>query len=158
LRKNWDFWLDLPNTPDKYIRVDNLEEGAGALETILLNKNAYLPFASGDGACLGCSEKTVIHLFIATVESLMQPRVAKHIAHIEDLIARLKKHVQLKLVGQIDIGDAEEMQAVLGQDGTGDLTLAKIADRVEKTHETQPIDREWLKYVSDVVAKLSDLR
>jgi len=158
LRKNWDFWLDLPNTPEKYIRVDNLEEGVGALETILLNKNAYLPFASGDGACLGCSEKTVIHLFIATVESLMQPRVEKHVAKIEDLIARLKKHVQMQLVGEIDIEDAGDMQAVLDDDGTGDLTLARIADRVEKTHETRPIDREWLKYVSDVVARLSDLR
>ncbi len=158
LRKNWDFWLDLPNTPEKYIRVDNLEEGVGALETILLNKNAYLPFASGDGACLGCSEKTVIHLFIATVESLMQPRVAKQVVLIEDLITRLKKHVQMKLVGEIDIEDAKEMQAVLSDDGGGDLTLAKIADRLEQTHETQPIDREWLKYVSDVVARLSDLR
>jgi pyruvate-ferredoxin/flavodoxin oxidoreductase len=56
---------------NKYIRVDNLEEGIGALETILLDKDAYLPFASGDGACLGCAEKTVIHLFVATVESLL---------------------------------------------------------------------------------------
>ncbi len=29
----------------------------------------------GDGACLGCGEKTVVHLFTATVEALMQPRV-----------------------------------------------------------------------------------
>jgi len=158
LRRNWDFWLDLPNTPDKYIRVDNLEQGIGALETILLNKNAYLPFASGDGACLGCGEKTVIHLFIATVESLMQPRVAKHVAHLEDLIARLKKHVQMKLVGEIDIANAEEMQAVLSTAGDDELTLAKIADRVEKTHEIEPIDREWLKYVTDLVAQLNDLR
>ena len=79
LRKNWDFWLDLPNTPQKFIRVDDLEEGIGALETILLDKDAYLPFASGDGACLGCSEKTVMHLFVATVEALMQPRVKAHV-------------------------------------------------------------------------------
>ena len=158
LRKNWDFWLDLPNTPEKYIRVDNLEEGIGALETILLNKDAYLPFASGDGACLGCSEKTVIHLFIATVESLIQPRVVKHLAHIEDLVAQLKKHVQLKLVGEIDVGDAEEMAAVLGENDAGDLTLAKIAERIEKTHEAEPIDREWLKHVTDLIAKLNDLK
>ena len=87
LRKNWDFWLDLPNTPEKYSRVDNLEEGIGALETILLNKDAYLPFASGDGSCLGCSEKTVVHLFVATVESLIQPRVKAHVAKLDDLIA-----------------------------------------------------------------------
>jgi pyruvate-ferredoxin/flavodoxin oxidoreductase len=158
LRKNWDFWLDLPNTPKKYIRVENLEEGIGALETILLDKDAYLPFASGDGACLGCAEKTVIHLFIATVESLMQPRVARHVAHIEELIAQLKKYVQLKLVGEIDVGDAEEMRAVLSEDDGGDLTLAKIAGRIEKTHEAEPIDRQWLKHVTDLIAKLNDLK
>ncbi|MFW2404529.1 MAG: 2-oxoacid:acceptor oxidoreductase family protein [Gammaproteobacteria bacterium] len=156
LRKNWDFWLDLPNTPGKYARVDNLEEGIGALETILLNKDAYLPFASGDGACLGCSEKTVIHLFVATVESLMQPRVAKHVAHIEELIGQLKKHVQLKLVGEIDVGDVEDMSAVLNADG--DLTLAGIAGKIEKSHETQPIDKQWLKDVTDLIARLQDLR
>jgi len=158
LRKNWDFWLDLPNTPEKYIRVDNLEEGIGALETILLNKDAYLPFASGDGACLGCSEKTVIHLFVATVESLIQPRVAKQVARIEQLVADLTKHVQMKLVGEIDIGDAEEMQAILDKGIDGDLTLATIADAVEKTHETEPVDREWLQHVTDVITKLNDLK
>jgi pyruvate-ferredoxin/flavodoxin oxidoreductase len=158
LRKNWDFWLDLPNTPKKFIRVDNLEEGIGALETILLDKDAYLPFASGDGACLGCSEKTVIHLFIATVEALLHPRVAKHVAHIEDLIAQLKKHVQLKIAAEIDLGDAEEMAAILGDDADGDLTLARIADRIEKTHEVEPIDREWLSQVTDLIAKLADLK
>jgi len=158
LRKNWDFWLDLPNTPEKYIRVDDLEEGIGALETILLNKDAYLPFASGDGACLGCSEKTVVHLFVATVESLIQPRVKKHVAHIDELIANLKKHVQMKLVGEIDVGDAEEMAAVLSDAGDGDLTLAKIAGSIEKTNEAEPIDRDWLQHVTDLIAKLNDLK
>jgi len=156
LRKNWDFWLDLPNTPSKYIRVDDLEEGIGALETILLDKDAYLPFASGDGACLGCSEKTVIHLFIATVEALMQPRVKKHVAHIERLIAELKQHVQMKLVGQIDIGDADDMEAVLVDDDD-DLTLGKIAGRIEKSHEVEPIDREWLRQATGLISKLKQL-
>ncbi|NNJ64778.1 MAG: pyruvate ferredoxin oxidoreductase, partial [Xanthomonadales bacterium] len=158
LRKNWDFWLDLPNTPDKYIRVDNLEEGIGALETILLNKDAYLPFASGDGSCIGCGEKTAMHLFVATVESLMQPRVKKHVAYLDELIAKLKKHVQMKLVDEIDIGDAVEMKAVLSDNSGPELTLARIAESVERTSEAEPIDREWLQYVTDLVARLQDLR
>ncbi len=158
LRKNWEFWLDLPNTPEKYIRVDDLEEGIGALETILLNKDAYLPFASGDGACLGCSEKTVIHLFTATVESLMQPRVKKHAAHIDELIEKLKHHVKLRLVGEIDVGDSAEMAAVLEGSGDGDLTLAGIAGTIEKTHEAEAIDRHWLKHVTDLISRLKDLK
>ncbi|MDH3621233.1 MAG: 4Fe-4S binding protein, partial [Gammaproteobacteria bacterium] len=158
LRKNWDFWLDLPNTPEKYVRVDDLEEGIGALETILLNKDAYLPFASGDGSCLGCAEKTVVHLFVATVESLMQPRVKAQVAKLDDLIARLKEHIRLELAGAIDPGDVEEMAAVLSDAGDGELTLAKIADSVEKTHEAELVDRDWLKAVTDLVARLQDLR
>jgi pyruvate-ferredoxin/flavodoxin oxidoreductase len=158
LRKNWDFWLDLPNTPEKYIRVDDLEEGIGALETILLNKDAYLPFASGDGSCHGCAEKTVVHLFVATVESLMQPRVKAQAAKLDDLIAKLKEHIRLELAGAIDPGDVEEMAAVLSDVGDGELTLAKIADSVEKTHEAELVDRDWLKAVTDLVARLQDLR
>ena len=37
----------------------------GALETLLLDKNNYLGMVGGDGACLGCGEKTVVHLFTA---------------------------------------------------------------------------------------------
>jgi pyruvate-ferredoxin/flavodoxin oxidoreductase len=140
------------------VRVDNLEEGIGALETILLNKDAYLPFASGDGACLGCSEKTVIHLFVATVESLMQPRVQKQVAKIEQLVSDLEKHVKMKLIGEIDVGDSEEMAAVLGADEAGDLTLATIAERIEKSHEARPIDREWLRHVTGLVSRLQDLK
>ena len=157
LRRNWDFWLDLPNTPEKYSRVDNLEEGIGALETILLNKDAYLPFASGDGACLGCSEKTVVHLFVATVESLMQPRVRKHLAHIDSLLTDLRKHVQMKLVGEIDVSDTGDMAKLLAG-ASGELTLAKIAGAIEETHDAEPIDREWLQHVTDLIARLNDLK
>jgi pyruvate-ferredoxin/flavodoxin oxidoreductase len=81
---------DLPNTDSEYIRIDDLEEGIGALDNILLDKDAYLALASGDGACLGCAEKTSVHLFTATVEALMQPRVAASLTKLDDLIERLR--------------------------------------------------------------------
>jgi pyruvate-ferredoxin/flavodoxin oxidoreductase len=158
LRDNWDFWLDLPNTPKNYIRVDNLEEGIGALETILLDKSNYLPFTSGDGACLGCSEKTALHLFVATVEALMQPRVAKHLRHVTDLIDRLKKHIQLRLVGEINVGDPEVMARVMKDTGDRDLTLAAIAERIESMRGSQPIDQDWLRRMSGLVATLEKLK
>ncbi|MEL7448618.1 MAG: 2-oxoacid:acceptor oxidoreductase family protein [Pseudomonadota bacterium] len=158
LRKNWDFWLDLPNTPKKYIRVDDLEKGIGALQTILLNKDAYLPFASGDGACLGCSEKTVLHLFTATVLSLMQPRVERHVKKLDELVAALKKHVKLRLVDEIDLGNADDMAAVLDGDGSADLTLAGLAGAVESQHEAEVIDRDWLRHVTGLIEQLTKLK
>jgi pyruvate-ferredoxin/flavodoxin oxidoreductase len=158
LRKRWDFWLDLPSTPARYIRVDDLEEGIGALETILLDKEAYLAFTSGDGACLGCSEKTALHLFIATIEALMQPRVAKHLAHLEELISKLERHVQLELVGEIDVADPQAVSRIVSEFREGDLTLSDLARRMESSRGSEPIDPEWLERTSRLLAKLKELQ
>jgi pyruvate/2-oxoacid:ferredoxin oxidoreductase alpha subunit/pyruvate/2-oxoacid:ferredoxin oxidoreductase beta subunit/Pyruvate/2-oxoacid:ferredoxin oxidoreductase gamma subunit/ferredoxin len=158
LRRHWDLWLDLPTTPERYIRVDDLDQAIGALETILLDKTNYLSFTSGDGACLGCSEKTAIHLFIATVEALMRPRIARHVQRLGELIARLQKHIQLKLVEEIDVGDPAAMAAVLRDTADRDLTLAAIAEQVEKREGGEPIDQAWLRRVTGLLAQLEELR
>ena len=158
LRKNWELWQDLPTTPDQYMRVENLEEKIGVLDTILLKKEIYLALASGDGACLGCSEKSVIHLFTATVEALMQPRVEKHISYLDDLIKRLEKHIQLKLMETVDISDSDAMERVVANMHEGDLTLAKITDQLEQAGEVEPIDQEWLHRVTQLMAKLKKLK
>jgi len=158
LRDNWDVWTDLPSTPKKYIRVDDLEEGIGALETILLDKSNYLPFTSGDGACLGCSEKTSLHIFVATVEALMQPRIAKHLEHVSELIARLKKHIQLRLAGEINVSDPEVMAKIVDDIGDQDVTLAAIAARMETIEGSHPIDQTWLRRMTGLVAKLEQLK
>ncbi len=158
LRKEWDFWTDLPNTPDKYNRIDDLEEKIGPLETILLNKEAYLKFASGDGACLGCSEKSVIHLFVATVESLMQPRIKKHVAYLDELSKRLEKHIQLKLMKTVDISDSDTMSQIVTDMHDSDLTMSEITRRLETAQGSEPIDQEWLRKVSQLLAKLKNLK
>ena len=158
LNKEWSLWTDLPNTPPKYNRIDDLEEKIGPLETILLNKDAYQSFASGDGACLGCSEKSVVHLFTATVESLMQPRIDKHVAHLEDLCDRLEKHIQHKLMSPVDLGDAEMMSKIVSDAHDTDLTMAGIASKIESARGTEPIDQEWLREVTQLLAKLKKLK
>ncbi|HXV75325.1 MAG TPA: 2-oxoacid:acceptor oxidoreductase family protein [Candidatus Polarisedimenticolaceae bacterium] len=156
LRAHWDFWLDLPNTPREYIRVDDIDQGIGALETILLDKRNYLAFTSGEGACVGCGEKTVIHLFVATVEALMQPRVERHLARLDELIGKLERHVRLELVSEISVGD--RMGKIVDDYADRDLTLAEIASRMERDGDGKPIDQEWLTRVTDLVSRLRELR
>ena len=158
LRRDWSFWLDLPTTPDKYSRIDNLEEGIGALESLLLDKNNYLAFSSGDGACLGCAEKTVMHLFTATVEALMQPRIARHLEHLDALIGRLQEHLRLKLVQGIDLDSPDTLAQFVGEIGERDVTLASIAERIEKETQGQPIDQDWLRRMTGLLAKLKQLK
>jgi pyruvate-ferredoxin/flavodoxin oxidoreductase len=106
LRQDWRFWLDLPTTPKEYSRIDDLDEKIGALETLLLDKKNYSSMACGDGACLGCGEKTAIHLFTATVTALMQPRVrTAFVEKLDGLIDGLEKHMRMKLTESVDLGD-----------------------------------------------------
>ncbi|TRX49857.1 pyruvate ferredoxin oxidoreductase [Fulvivirga sp. M361] len=158
LRKEWDFWTDLPSTPQKYNRIDDLEEKIGPLETILLNKDAYLNFASGDGACLGCSEKSVVHLFVATVEALIQPRIKKHIAYLDELTEKLEKHIQLRLMNTVNVGDADMMSKIIAETKDSDLTMSGIAGRLETEKGSEPIDQEWLQEVTQLLAKLKQLK
>ncbi|MEM7433571.1 MAG: 2-oxoacid:acceptor oxidoreductase family protein [Myxococcota bacterium] len=158
LRDNWDLWSDLPSSPSKYIQVDDLDQGIGTLESILLDKSNYLQFTSGDGACLGCSEKTTMHLFVATVEALIRPRITKHLVHLTEVIARLRKHIQVQLAGDIDVGDPEAMAKIVDDIGDRDITLAAIAERMESAHGGQPIDQDWLRRMTQLVAQLEDLK
>ncbi len=158
LRKEWDLWSDLPTTPEQYSRIDDLEEKIGALQTILLNKEAYLSFASGDGACLGCSEKSVVHLFVATVESLLQPRVKKHMAHLDSLCDQLEKHIQNKLMSSVNVADAESMAKIIAETHDHDLTMSELTQRMEKEKGSEPIDQDWLREMTQLLAKLKQLK
>ena len=75
LRRNWEMWENLPDTDDRYVNITDLEHGIGILPTLLLKKGNYRTMAGGDGACMGCGEKTAVHILISTIEGLMQPRV-----------------------------------------------------------------------------------
>ncbi|MDZ7783870.1 MAG: thiamine pyrophosphate-dependent enzyme [Halioglobus sp.] len=158
LKHDWDFWLDLPNTPHKYQRLDDLEQAIGVLHTMLLDKRAYQSMSGGDGACLGCTEKTARHLFTATVESLMRPRVEQHVAHLSDLIERLEGRLQGALTNEVDADDTEAIGAILARGRDGDLTLADVAADIERLRGTRPIDIEELARVNELIADLKALR
>jgi len=158
LRRNWEFWLELPNTKPEYIRIDNLEEGVGALDTLLLDKVNYKAMVGGDGACLGCGEKTVMHLFTSVIEALMQPRVKAQVARLDDLVDRLEKHIRLKLAEQVNVGDTEAMNKALTSLQGKDLTLANLTTALEAGKVNSTIDSEWLKTTTDILAKLKHLR
>ncbi|MDX1981507.1 MAG: 2-oxoacid:acceptor oxidoreductase family protein [Bryobacteraceae bacterium] len=158
LRKDWDFWLALPTTSPEFIRIDDLNERIGALETLLLDKKNYLGMVGGDGACLGCGEKTVVHLFVGAVEALMQPRVKKQVEKLDGLIARLDQHVRLKLAGSMDLSDSSRVEQALDRLKDSDVTLASFSEKLDERHEGRTIDPEWLRWVTQLLAKLRHLR
>ena len=156
LRDQWDLWEHLPNTPSRYVRIDDLDQGIGVLDTLLLDKDAYGALSSGDGACLGCSEKTALHLFTATMEALMQPRVKRQVEYLESLIGRLEQHLQQRLLAGVHVDDSGAIARVLADSEGSDLRLADLAQKMNGDGE--PIDQKWLRRVSQLIAELKGLR
>ncbi len=158
LRKDWDLWLDLPTTPKEFSRIDSLDEKVGALETLLLDKHNYQSMSCGDGACLGCGEKTSIHLFTSTVTALMQPRVAAFVEKLDGLIAGLEQRIRLKVTESMDVGDTQAMIAAVDAARDGDLTLSRLSDSVSAGKPSQPIDPVWMRTVAQTLERLKDLK
>ncbi|MGF1548846.1 MAG: 2-oxoacid:acceptor oxidoreductase family protein [Thiotrichales bacterium] len=158
LRRNWKFWLELPTTPKEFSRIDDLDSKVGALETLLLDKRNFDSMVCGDGACLGCGEKTAIHLFTGAVTALMQPRVRAHLAKLDELIAKLETHVRLKLAERVDLSDVDAINAMIERNRDHDLTLSSLSAALEQTHKTQPVDQKWLQWVTGLLAQLRTLK
>ncbi len=158
LRQDWNFWLALPTTPKEYSRIDNLDEKIGALETLLLDKHNYGAMACGDGACLGCGEKTTIHLFAATATALMQPRVKAQIERIDSLIAGLEKHIRATLASAVDLSDTVAVVKAVNDNKETDLTLSRLADMLTEGKPSKPLDPTWVKFVAQLLEKLRDLK
>jgi len=156
LRWDWRFWMDLPTTNSEFIRIDDLNEKVGALETLLLDKANYQSMLSGDGACLGCGEKTAIHLFTATVTALMQPRVKKQVAELDDLIGRLEKYIRLKLAESMDLSNVAAVNEMVESHKDTDLTLSELSAKL--VSEAHPVDQQWIRRVTQLLDKLRHLK
>jgi pyruvate-ferredoxin/flavodoxin oxidoreductase len=112
----------------------------------------------GDGACLGCGEKTAIHLFTSTVTALMQPRVKAFIDKLDDLIVRLEQHMRVKLASAVDLTDTGAVVRAVDATGLHDLTLSNLANKLNADKPSQLLDPAWVKNTAQLLEKLKDLK
>ena len=106
LRRSWDMWERLPDTNDRYVNVSDIDEGIGVLSSLLLKKDTYRSMVGGDGACMGCGEKTAVHLIVSAIHASMQPHVAKQVARIDELIASLEQQARDLVSAGVDLDAA----------------------------------------------------
>jgi len=88
----------------------------------------------------------------------MQPRVAKQVQRIDDLVARLDRHVRLKLADTMDLSDTHRIEDALTKLHNRDVTLASFSGTLDERQSAKTIDAEWLRWVTQLLAKLKHLR
>jgi pyruvate-ferredoxin/flavodoxin oxidoreductase len=140
LESNWKLWNNLPETDDQYIKISSLDEGIGVMSSLLLKQSNYLSMVGGDGACMGCGEKTAIHLILSTVNAFMAPRVEEHLKNLARLIDELDEEARTLLISETDLAAVTS--------GSEDLAVPvarENKERVQLIHKTieQLKDLKW---------------
>ena len=105
LEFNWKLWNNLPETDDHFIKISSLDEGIGVMSSLLLKQSNYMSMSGGDGACMGCGEKTTIHLLLSTVNAFMAPRVEEQVRKLGRLIKDLDAKAHAMLVSETDLDE-----------------------------------------------------
>lgn len=85
----------LPDTSKKYLGLYNPElpqdSKSAVLQYHLMQQSKYQALVSGDGACAGCGEKTILHLLATTTEAYMRPIFHAKADRLIDKARRLRQ-------------------------------------------------------------------
>jgi pyruvate-ferredoxin/flavodoxin oxidoreductase len=139
-------FLDLlPDTSQKFLGLYNSANPADSktatLRNMLMVRSTYDALVSGDGACAGCGEKSVLRSIAAVTEAYMRPvfhaKSDRFLAKASDLekrgVARLAV-LKARNMAEYDLLRQAIAHLILGLGGEDEKdTLARIAD-YEKIH------------------------
>ncbi|MBT5877266.1 MAG: oxidoreductase [Candidatus Latescibacteria bacterium] len=91
----------LKDTPNKYMGIfDPLtpeDSKAAALRYHLMMQSKYTALVSGDGACAGCGEKSVLRAIATMTETYMRPIFTAKANRVDEKAARLEKEGAARL-------------------------------------------------------------
>ena len=91
----------LPDTPQKFLGLYDDNDAAGSREAALRNhlmvRRNYEALVSGDGACAGCGEKSILRSIASVTEAYMRPLYHKKADRLRTKAAQLKKEGAEKL-------------------------------------------------------------
>ncbi|MEW6303351.1 MAG: 2-oxoacid:acceptor oxidoreductase family protein [Verrucomicrobiota bacterium] len=134
----------LPDTPQKFLGLYNDEDAASSREAALRNhlmvRRNYEALVSGDGACAGCGEKSILRACGSVTEAYMRPMYHKKAERLRAKADRLEKDGLAKLQA-LKSADEQQYQLfrksvahiIMGLGGESDEDTAKrIADYEEK--------------------------
>ncbi|HEY3862684.1 MAG TPA: 2-oxoacid:acceptor oxidoreductase family protein [Verrucomicrobiae bacterium] len=91
----------LPDTPQKYLGLYNDGDAANSREAALRNhlmvRRNYEALVSGDGACAGCGEKSVLRACASVTEAYMRPLYHKKADRLRGTATRLENEGAARL-------------------------------------------------------------
>src|ERR1017187_1630335 len=135
----------LPDTPQRFLGLYNDMDAAGSREAALRNhlmvRRNYEALVSGDGACAGCGEKSVLRALASVTEAYMRPLYHKKADRLRGKATRLETEGVTKLQALKQRDEAEYhlyrkavAHIIAGLGGESDADSAKRLSDYEAKH------------------------
>lgn len=135
----------LPDTPQKYLGLYNDNDAANSREAALRNhlmvRRNYEALVSGDGACAGCGEKSILRAVASTTEAYMRPLYHAKADRLRAKAARLEGEGAAKLAALMARSPGEHAlykktfaHVVIGLGGESEKDTARRIAEYEAEH------------------------
>ena len=135
----------LPDTPQKFLGLYNDGDAANSREAALRNhlmvRRNYEALVSGDGACAGCGEKSILRSAASVTEAYMRPIYHRKADRLRAKAAKLKAEGGQKLAALKARSEPEYRlfrktyaHAIMGLGGENDADTAKRIAAHEAQH------------------------
>jgi pyruvate-ferredoxin/flavodoxin oxidoreductase len=157
-RNNWHFLMDLPDVASDRLQKFVSQDEPENLVYHLLNKKVYHSCLGGDTASPGSGVKAAIHIFAATIEAAMQPRIQRLIEKLSDLIRRVEDKIQGRVEGSIHINDFEIFAKRLAEIEGKELSVETLSDLIGEREGDPRIDKKELQLLTGLLSRLKLLR
>ncbi len=135
----------LPDTPQKFLGLYNDDDPGASREATLRNhlmvRRNYEALVSGDGACAGCGEKSILRSVASVTESYMRPIYHRKADRLRAKAARLMKEGPGKIAAlkarspkEYELFRKTYTHLIMGLGGENDADTAKRVAAYEAKH------------------------
>ncbi|MBF0280174.1 MAG: 4Fe-4S binding protein [SAR324 cluster bacterium] len=157
LRSVFHLWESLPDTSFETIRRMHKNPQYPALASILLCRNFYMTMVGGRDS-EDNSEKTMLHLITATVESIMQPQMLEQVKEIEELIEKLSAQINERMAEALPTEDFQSLSKAISTVQTQRIPFEQLVQKMGVEEKLRTIELEPLERLTELVQSLQDLR
>jgi pyruvate-ferredoxin/flavodoxin oxidoreductase len=151
--RRWEF---LPDTPGDVIRLLYEDPSFDPLAAILLSRNFYMSLSGVTISADEPSEKTMLHLITAVMESVKQSDVNRELKEIEEHISALSEKVRAKLAEALPSADFGALLASVSGSEIR-LPLDTVIARLGETQRFGVIETAWVERLVTLIKNLKTL-
>jgi len=140
MRRGWQAWEQLPDTPGKIIKQLSDAKEPGGLAALLLSRHCSLAVTGADGAEPGSGARLATRQIVAVVEFEMQQRLLRQAAELEKLAGKLREAIATSLAHKLPDDNQE------------------LLDRLDEWTSSTPVDRQRVQELAEAARGLEHVR